>query len=162
LKNSQSRNLYSVIVVLVALIVIVSTIAGLYYYQYGQAVSENSTYVQELNKLNVKYFSDILLDYGNGTKAWNNVTNVQPGTNLYVETQIITGGNINATYYPQYQSHLVTAINNVGSTISMYWFLWTYNLTASWQQASLGPDEIPVSNNSVFAWSFCGGNCTSP
>jgi hypothetical protein len=159
---TQSRSFYGLIAVLVAIIVIVSSFAGLYYYQYGQVSSENSTYVSELNQLNVKYLSNLLIDYGNGTRTWYNTTNVQPGTNLYVETQIITKGEINATYYPQYQSHLVTAIFNVGNTNTIYWLLWTYNKTASWQQAPVGPDELPVTNDSIFAWSYCRGNCTSP
>jgi hypothetical protein len=159
---TQSRSFYGLIAVLLAIIVIVSSIAGLYYYQYSQVASENSTYVSELNQLNVKYLSNVLIDFGNGTRNWHNVTNVQPGTDLYVETQIITKGDVNATYYSQYQSHFVTAILNVGNTKTMYWLLWTYNKTASWQQASVGPDELQVTNDSVFAWSFCSGNCTSP
>jgi|SRR5579862_8707562 len=148
--------------VLVAIIVIVSSLAGLYYYQYTKVASENSTYVQQLNQLKVKYLSSVLIDFGNGTKNWYNSTNVQPGTNLYVETQIITGGNVNATYYPAYQSHFVTAIFNVGNTKTAYWLVWTYNKTASWQQAQAGPDQLSVTNNSVFAWGFCSGNCTTP
>ena len=158
----QSRNLYAVITILVALLVIVSTVAGIYYYQYGQTKAQNSTYVSELNRLDVKYLTSVFIDYGNGTKAWYNSTNVSPGTNFFVETQIITGGDINATYYPEYQSHLVTAINNVGNTNSLYWYLWTYNSTALWQQASVGPDLLPVYNGSIFAWSYCGANCTQP
>ncbi len=151
-----------VITVLVALLVIVATVAGLYYYQYSQAEAQNSTYVSQLNRLNVKYGSNIFIDYGNGTSHWFNVTNVQPGTNLYVETEVITGGQVNATYYPEYQSHLVTAINNVGNTNSLYWLLWTYNRTALWQMAASGPDLLPVTNGSIFAWSYCGANCTQP
>ena len=156
------KSFYMAITVMVALLVIVSAVAGLYYYQYSQAQSLNSSYVSELNRLNVRYLSDVLIDYGNGTRHWYNSTNIQPGTNFYVETQIITGGQINATYYPEYQSHLVTAINNVGNTNSLYWFLWTYNSTALWQQASVGPDLLPVTNGSIFAWSYCGANCTQP
>ena|SRR5579872_4947365 len=148
--------------VLVALLVIVSTVAGLYYTEYSQAKGQNSTYVSELERLNVKYLSSVFIDYGNGSKAWHNSSNVQPGTNLYVETQIITGGRLNATYYAQYQSHSVTAIGNVGNTNSLYWLLWTYNKTASWQQAQVGPDLLTVTNGSIFAWSYCGANCTQP
>jgi hypothetical protein len=160
--TAQSKTLYGLIVVLVAIIVIVSSIAGLYYYQYGQVSSQNSTYVLELNRLNVKYLSNVLIDFGNGTRNWYNSTNVQPGTNLYVETQIISSGNVNATYYAQYQSHFVTAIFNVGDTKTMYWLLWTYNKTASWQEAPVGPDQLQVANDSIFAWNFCSGNCTTP
>jgi hypothetical protein len=134
----------------------------LYYYQYSQAEAQNSTYVSQLSRASIKYFSNIFIDYGNGSKNWYNVTNVSPGTNLYVETQVIADGKINATYYPEYQSHLVTAIGNVGNTNSLYWYLWTYNKTALWQQANSGPDLITLTNNSIFAWSYCGANCTQP
>lgn len=150
------------ITVLVALLVIVSSLAGVYYVQYNKAEAQNSTYVSELNQANVRYDSSVLIDYGNGTRNWFNVTNVQPGTNFYVETEIIAGGQVNSTYYPQYGSHLVTAINGVGNTNSLYWLLWTYNSTALWQQASVGADQLPVTNGSIFAWSYCGANCTQP
>jgi hypothetical protein len=158
----QSRSFYGIFAVLVALLIITSSIAGLYYYQYTQAEALNSTYVSQLKQLNVKYNSNIFVDYGNGTSHWYNVTNVQPGSNLYVETEIIANGQVNATYYPEYESHLVTAINNVGNTNSLYWLLWTYNKTALWQMASTGPDLLPVTNNSIFAWSYCGANCSQP
>jgi len=158
----QTRSFYGILAVLVALLIIVTSIAGLYYYQYSQAEAQNSTYVSQLKQLNVKYDSNIFVDYGNGTSHWYNVTNVQPGTNLYVETEIIANGQVNATYYPEYESHLVTAINNVGNTNSLYWLLWTYNKTSLWQMASTGPDLLPVTNNSIFAWSYCGANCSQP
>jgi hypothetical protein len=160
--TSKSRTLYGVIVVLVALLVIVSSIAGLYFVQYNQEVSANSTYIQQLKGANVKYLSYILFDYGNGTRSWYNNTRLQPETNLYVATQIITNGNVNATYYPQYSSHFVTAIFNLGNTKSLYWLLWTYNRTASWQEAQLGPDALQAYNGSVYAWIYCGSNCTAP
>jgi hypothetical protein len=155
---------YVVITVLVALLIIVASIAGLYYYQYSQAEAQNSTYVSQLNRLNVRYHSNIFIDYGNGTSHWYNVTNVPPGTNLYGETENITGGQVSATYYPEFQSHLVTGINDVNNndTKSLYWLLWTYNGTALWQMAATGPDVIPVNNGSIFAWSYCEANCTQP
>jgi hypothetical protein len=159
---NRSRTLYGVIVVLVALLVIASSIAGLYYVQYTQELAANSTYVQQLKAANVTYNANLLLDYGNGTRTWFNNTKVLPGTNVYIETQIVTGGRINATWYPQYSSHFVTAIFNVGSTSSLYWLLYTYNKTAAWQQAPVGPDGLQAYNNSVYVWIYCGSNCTAP
>lgn len=159
---SNPRTLYGVIVVLVALLVIVSSIAGLYYVQYTQELAANSTYAQQLKAANVTFNANLLLDYGNGTKTWYNSTKVLPGTNVYLETQIVTDGRINSTWYPQYSEHLVTAIFNVGSTSSLYWLLYSYNRTASWQQTQVGPDLLQATNNSVYAWIYCGSNCTAP
>ena len=101
------------------------------------------------------YTADILLDFGNGTMKWFNGTSVQPGWNLYTETVVLTAGNMQATWYPEYQEHLVSGIDGVSSTATHAWFLWTYNGTASWQTAQVGADELTVYNGSIFAWTYC-------
>jgi hypothetical protein len=158
----QNKTLYGIIAILIAIVVIVSSVAVLYYYQYNQAESSNQTYVQQLRKLNVKYLSDILIDYGNGTRAWYNDTKVEPGWNLYVTMQLITNGKMNATYYPVYSSHFVTSIFNVANTKTEYWLIWTSNATSSWQMAQVGPDQLLMYNGSEYAWTYCGSNCTAP
>ena len=98
---------------------------------------------------------DVLFDFGNGTRVWHNDTAVQPGWNFYIETVLLTKGDIVAQWYPQYGEHLVTGIQGVGNTQSKFWFLWTYNAT-SWQKAPAGADLLIVSNGSMYAWTFCG------
>jgi hypothetical protein len=151
---------YGVVVVLVVLLVISSSLALVYYTQYGQVEAQNRSYVQQLQRLGVRYSSDILIDFGNGTRTWHNDTLFQPGLNLYVATQIVTGGNINSTYYPKYSEHLITAMYDVANSGNDYWGLWNYNST-SWQSAQVGADQIQVANNSVFAWTY-GANLRSP
>ena len=158
----KTQTLYGIIALLLAFALIISGLAALYYYQYNQAESANQTYVQQLKQLNVKYYSNILIDYGNGTKTWYNETKVDPGWNLYVTTQIITNGHVNATYYPQYGSHFITAIYNVPDTKSKYWLLWTWNATASWQTAQVGSDQLKMYNGSVYAWAYCSAGCAAP
>jgi hypothetical protein len=102
------------------------------------------------------YSADILIDYGNGTMRWYNDTQVQPGWNMYTETVVLSNGDLQAQWYPDYQEHLVTGIHGVSDSQSMSWFLWTYNGTASWQTAQVGADDLPVYNGSVFAWTYCG------
>ena len=146
---------------LVAL-VIVSGFAAVYYYsRYNQAESQNETYLQQLKALDVSYDSHILIDFGNGTNVWYNDTHFQPGLNLYVATQVITGGQVNATYYPSYSEHFVTAIYNVANSGNNYWGIWTYNSTASWQMANVGADDLQIYNGSVYAW-FYGPNTSPP
>jgi len=152
---------YGIMVVLVALLLLSSFTAAYYYTQYGQAESQNRSYVQQLQRLGVKYNSDILFDFGNGTRAWHNDTLFQPGTNMYVATQIMTGGRINDTYYPKYSEHFITAMYNVGDTGNDYWGLWIFNASV-WQMSSAGADEVQVTNNSVFAWSYGLNNGTQP
>lgn len=102
------------------------------------------------------YAADILIDFGNGTRHWYNNTQVQPGWNMYTETVVLSSGNLQAQWYPQYQEHFVSGIDGVSNSPTMDWFLWTYNRTASWQTAQVGADDLPVYNGSVFAWTYCG------
>lgn len=144
---------YGVVVVLVVLLVISSSLALVYYSQYNQAESQNRSYVQQLQRFGVRYTSDVLFDFGNGTRVWHNGTLFQPGVNMYAATQILTDGRINDTYYPKYSEHFITAMYNVGNAGSDYWGLWVYNFS-TWVEPVVGADQIQVTNNSVFAWSY--------
>lgn len=114
--------------------------------------------------------SNVLIDFGNGTRDWFNSTAIQPQWNLYVTMLVITSGNVNATYYPSFGEHLVTGIDGVlnNNAQNDYWEIWTYNSTASWQPAAFGADLLPMYNGSVYAWAYCGpgvqtnSNCTAP
>jgi hypothetical protein len=102
------------------------------------------------------YSADVLFMFGNGTRVWHNDTQLQPGWNAYTETVVLTHGDLQAQWYPQYQEHLVTGLYGIPGSETMSWFLWTYNRTASWQPASVGADEVRVYNGSILAWTFCG------
>lgn len=104
------------------------------------------------------YTADVLVDFGNGTRVWYNGTRVQPGWNLYTETVVLTNGDLQAEWYPQFQEHLVSGIDGVNASQTMSWFLWTFNSTASWQAPQLGADDLPVYNGSIFAWTYCGSS----
>ncbi|HZW58226.1 MAG TPA: hypothetical protein VFF30_18200 [Nitrososphaerales archaeon] len=149
------KSVYGVLLVLIAIIVIVSGVAAYYYYQYSQSQSANQQYVAELRRLGASYYTNVVIDYGNDTYYWYNQTKVQPGWNLYTVTLLVTNGEVNATCC-EYGSHFVTGIGGIQNSKSEYWFLWNYTTSASWQTASVGADEITVTNNSIFAWTYCG------
>jgi len=105
------------------------------------------------------FHSSILLDFGNGTNRWYNDTQVEPGWNLYIATLLITNGNLDATWYPQYGEHYVTGVDGVQNSATKYWFLWVYNESSlSWQNPQVGADQLPTFNGSIFAWTYCGEN----
>jgi hypothetical protein len=130
---------------------------------YGQASAQLSGLWTSYLKLKPQsahvYSADILFNFGNGTRLWYNGSQVQPGWSLYTETVVLTGGNMQATWYPTFGEHLVKSIDGVSGTSTNYWLIWSYNSTASWQKASLGADLLPVYNGSVYAWTFCGKTC---
>ncbi len=101
------------------------------------------------------YTANILLDLGNGTRRWYNNTQVQPGWNLYIVTVVLTDGNLQAQWYPQYQEHFISGIEGVSNSKTEFWWLWTYNETAGWKTAQVGADLLPVYDGSRFAWTYC-------
>ncbi|MHB8568356.1 MAG: hypothetical protein ACYC7D_15410 [Nitrososphaerales archaeon] len=165
----RSRSVYGIIVLLLALLIITATVGAYFYYQYTQEVSVSNNYLKELQAANPLIISNIFMDFGNGTQHWYNNTRVQPGWNLYVATLSLTNGNVNATLYgPPLNEHFVTGIDGVQNSKTTSWFLWTWNSTASWQVANVGPDLLRMYNQSVYAWTFCGMDsnynptCTPP
>jgi hypothetical protein len=155
---ADSRALYGVIVVLIAALLISSSFAAFYLYQYDRAESNANSYLGELKAAGGSSIETVntLLDFGNGTQRWYNGTEVHPGWNAYLVTVIVTGGNLNDTWYPQYGEHLVNGIDGLQNSQSGSWFLWSYNGTSGWQVAPVGADLMPVGNGSVIAWSYCG------
>ena len=123
--------------------------------------TNNVTLSEKIQPVSVSLLtSDILIDFGNGTYDWFNNTSIQPGWNFYVATLVVTNGDVNATWYPQYSAHFITGIDGVlnNNAKNEYWFLWTYNSTSSWQAAQVGADQLMMYNGSIYAWTFCPEN----
>jgi hypothetical protein len=141
---------------LVGTIAVVNTSLPIYQHASSQLSQLWSRYLSLKPASSSLYAANILIDFGNGTRHWYNNTQVQPGWNVYVETVVLSRGNLQAQWYPQYQEHFISGIDGVSNSKTMFWFLWTHNETASWQTAQVGADQLPVYNGSVFAWTYCG------
>jgi hypothetical protein len=159
---ARTKTLYTVIVVLLAAMLVSSSFAAFYLFQYDQSQSNANTYLSELKAVQPTQTTNILLDFGNGTLLWHNDTQVQTGSNVYIATVLATHGVVNATWYgAPYNEHQVTGLDNVQNGPQQSWFIWTYNSTASWQVAQVGADDLLASNGSIFAWTFCNYNSTT-
>jgi type II secretory pathway pseudopilin PulG len=215
---SLNRILAGVIVLLVALLLVTSSVAALYYGRYQDQTTETSSYVRELktalteyNQLSssyylsltgfnrtialltnalsnlnsstpaylegsqalgalwnqylalasesgtspVRYTASMLIDFGNGTSRSFTGKAIQPGWNAYITTLAILNGSVQATWYPEYQEHYVTAIDGVSSGKTTAWFVWSLNGT-EWEVAPTGADAVQVYNGTTFAWTLCG------
>ena len=154
----SSGVLTTLVVVLVAALIISSTFAAYFLLRYQEAESSSNLYLSELKSANssAPLTTNILLDFGNGTRQWHNGTFVQPGWNVYIATVVVTRGNMNATWYPSYGEHLVSVIDGVQNNQNESWFLWSYNSSSSWQVVQQGADQLPAYPGSVYAWSYCG------
>lgn len=160
---ADQPTLKSIIVLLIAGLLVSSTVAGYYFLQYDQAQNNANVYLTELKSASASQpiTMNLLLDFGNGTRIWYNGTVVQPGWNVYLATVAVTKGNMNDTWYPSFGEHTVNAIDGVQNNASDSWFVWTYNATSHWQLASVGADELPASAGSVYAWSYCTYNTST-
>jgi len=160
---AKKESFYGIIVVLLAALIASSSLAAFYYMQYNQEVFVAGRDAAAVRSAESRYgtvmTANLLIDFGNGTRHWYNGTRIQPGWNLYTETLAVTNGKVNATCCA-YGSHFVTGIAGVQSTpgSTKSWTVWTFNSTSSWQQADVGVDELGVSNDSVYAWTFCAYN----
>ena len=102
--------------------------------------------------------NSVYFDFGNGTERWYNDTAIDAGWNMYLETVVLMNGSISAAWYPSYNEHFVTGIGGVPNSASMYWFLWAYSRTTSWQPVQVGADNVLVTSGSIYAWTYCGAD----
>jgi hypothetical protein len=129
--------------------------------QYAQLISLLQNISRAYRGLGLTISVSILIDYGNGTRAWHNSTEVSLGDSFYDLTLAVTKGRVDATWYPQFGSHFVTAINGVGApgnpATKKDWF-WTswYFSGGRWQLQPVGPDLFLLNNGSIVAWKYEG------
>ena len=221
---SSNRTENGIIVLLVALLLVTSSLAALYYGRYQAQTSDTNSYLRELrvalteyNQLNSSYRSSLegfnrtislltnalsnlntstpaylegsqalgtlwnqylalaskngtgsarysvnmLLEFGNGTERSFTGEIVQPGWNAYMATLVMLNGSVQASWYPVFQEHYVTAIEGVSSGQTTAWFFWSLNGTR-WELAPTGADAIRVHNGTTFAWTLCSYHQSKP
>lgn len=127
---------------------VVSHLAGLWKSYLNLTESYRGTFAS--------YSTDMLVDYGNGTRVWYNDTRIQPGWNLYTTTLVLLKGNIQAELYSTFQppEHFIYGINGVLSSKTTGWFLWVQS-GGGWQVSQAGADSQRAYNGTVFAWTLC-------
>ena len=100
------------------------------------------------------YSVHLMVYFGNHTRTWYNQTRVEPGWNGYVATLVLLKGAVDATWYPSFGAHFVTAIGEVGTNSTDGWFLWGHS-SGGWNDSVPGIDEVPINNGTVLAWTLC-------
>ncbi|MDV3277918.1 MAG: hypothetical protein LYZ69_05565 [Nitrososphaerales archaeon] len=110
--------------------------------------------------ISAAYSVNVFFEFGNGTRRWFNETAVQPGWNAYIVTLVVVNGKMQATWYPSYGEHFVTGLAGIQDdpAVNRAWLLWTWDSVHRWQTASVGADQVPALNGTVFAWTYCSYN----
>jgi hypothetical protein len=100
--------------------------------------------------------ASVTITFGNDTTwSYDNISISTPNTTVYGLTMAAArAGNftVDSTYYGQYDSNLITAINGVeNGHDDRYWQYWVNGA-----YAEAGADTQPVHNHDVIAWKFTG------
>ncbi len=145
---SRNRLLY-LSLLLVALVVLGAQLTSYYYLQRLYPSRGSSGNQPEVS---------ILINYGNTTSKWFNVSNVPVGSNFYNLTSSVA--HVEAIYYPYLDAHYIIGINGVrndndGIRCNFCWTLWVYcQKDLAWAVSPVGADLISLANGNILAWYF--------
>lgn len=142
--------------VLAGITLLLASVQVVAYFYYKQvSPSSLSTAEQSCPDLASSAGFNVQIDYGNATAVWNNTTSIWGNWNFYNYTWRLTGGNMEAQFYPAYSEHLVTAINGVRANGSSSWNIWQYCQSgAKWIHSGVGADLIILRPGDTLAWVY--------
>ncbi len=144
--------------VLTGMLVVMGMTSLLFYSQLSASEEKYKNIIESLD--NLSYNIDLLMNYGNGTKIWHNNTRVPLGFNLFNATVLITEGRMEATYYPQFQSHFINSINGVGKgedpdKRTWAWISWHFiEETGRWEAYDVSADMAFLKDGDKIAWYY--------
>ncbi len=144
---SRNRLLY-LSLLLVAVIVLAAQVTSYYYLQQFHPIVGSSR----------KPEVSVLINYGNTTSKWYNVSNVPAGSNFYNLTNSLA--HVEAQYYPLLEAHYIIGIDGVrndkdGIHCNFCWTLWVYcRKDLAWAVSPVGPDLIRLANGDILAWYY--------
>lgn len=139
---------------LVGLVVwsLVATMAAIYYY--SQYTETRRTF-DELKALTI--YTNVLLDYGNGTQSWHNKTLTRAGATTF-DALLATTTNVEYKMYSF--GVLVTSIDGVQNVVespssgrAWLWYYW--NATSSeWAFGPIAADAYILKPDDTIAWRY--------
>ena len=126
---------------------------GIMYY-YNEYLEYQQLYedtLEELRQFKTHMRVSILIDYGNGTREWDNETLVPIGATLFDLTKEVA--DVNYTAYPF--GVFITAINGKGGDPDYYWLWYRWNSTnAQWDTYMVGADAFVLHHGDVASWVY--------
>lgn len=115
---------------------ILGTIVASYYFvqyefyrgEYNNLVDQLNTNAGDISIIleGISLKADVLLNFGNGTKVWQNSTVLPLGSTAFTAIYYIAD-NMNYTDYGGELGILVTSINGVSSNSTHGWFYWYWD-----------------------------------
>ncbi len=97
----------------------------------------------------------LLVQVGDTETRWFRDVAVPKGTDAFDLTQLVTKGDMKATYYPQYRSHFVDAIFGTENATPNFWTIWLWNdIEGKWEMLPVGADFYSVKDGQTLAWYY--------
>ena len=98
---------------------------------------------------------NLLIAVEDGDDRWYRNFEVPQGTDAYQLTQMVTGGNMEATYYPEYRAHFVESVAGVAGQGSNYWIIWLWSdFNDKWEVLPVGADFFSLKEGHTLAWYY--------
>jgi hypothetical protein len=86
---------------------------------------------------------------------WFRDVEVFKGIDAYELTELVTEGDIQATYYAAFRSHFVEGIFGVAGEDPNYWLVWVWSESQEkWEPLPVGADLYSLKGGHVLAWYY--------
>lgn len=130
-----------------------SSLAGYYFFQFSIINEAYSSTLQSLDGLS--YDINLIINYGNGSKSFFNATIIPIGFDMYNATLMATEGNVDATYFPEFEAHFVNSIMGVGGDEGFGWSAWAFDdIFSEWNALDIGADSFILKDGQSVAWYY--------
>ena len=105
--------------------------------------------------LTVPIQATLLVHVSEEDERWFQDVEVPKGTDAYELTELAMEGDLEATWYPTFQAHFVTAIGGVENGDPHFWLIYRWNESeAAWEPLPVGADRFSVKEGDALAWAY--------
>ncbi len=138
---------------LLILLLLTSCLTVYFYLDSMDARRRYNTLISELEEVSVEV--NLLIDYGNGSRVWNNRNLLPIGSTLLNATLKVA---CSVDYVGGEYGVFVNGIDGVGTTITKkgyYWLWWRYDrYSREWVLGETGADSYIISRGDILAWLY--------
>ncbi len=148
---SSDDRFKTISVLLVGAVILTSSLAGFYFYQFSIVNDAYSSTLASLDGLS--YEIDLIINFGNGSTSYFNQTIIPIGFDMYNATILATGGRVDATYFPEFDAHFVNSIMGLSGDAGSGWSAWAFDdITGEWRALEIGADSFILKDGQSVAW----------
>ena len=99
--------------------------------------------------------ASVLIEPSAGDSRWFRDVEVSKGTDSYELLEAVTGGELEAQWFPAFRSHFVESVFGIGGEGFRFWlvFVWDENQSA-WSPLPVGADLFSVKDGHVMGWAL--------